>query len=84
MTIEDIYGLFAGCLTTISLFPQIIKTYRTRSTTDISLVMFIILSIGSIMWLIYAIIRYNLPMIISNSITMILSFIMIYLKIYNK
>nr|WP_256386478.1 PQ-loop domain-containing transporter [Hydrocoleum sp. CS-953] len=29
-------GLLAGSLTTISFLPQVIKTWRTRSTKDIS------------------------------------------------
>ncbi|MGD1716198.1 SemiSWEET family sugar transporter [Hydrocoleum sp. CS-953] len=36
INLVTILGLLAGSLTTISFLPQVIKTWRTRSTKDIS------------------------------------------------
>ena len=51
MSFETALGLLAGSLTTIAFLPQVIRTWRTRSTADISLVMFLILCTGIALWL---------------------------------
>lgn len=44
MTPVDIVGALAGTLTTIAFLPQVIKIWRSRSTEDISLFMFLLSS----------------------------------------
>ena len=77
-------GFFAAFCTTISFLPQVIKVYRTKSTKDISLYMFLIFTIGTFCWLIYGIIESSLPIIIANTITLILSAIILLYKIKFK
>jgi len=77
-------GLTAGILTTIAFVPQVFKTWKTKSTKDISLGMFISFSIGVFLWLIYGICLKATPIIIANTLVLILSAIMIYLKIKYK
>ncbi|MDH4128072.1 MAG: SemiSWEET transporter [Spirochaetota bacterium] len=81
---ENIIGLIAGTLTSIAFLPQVIKTWKTKSTNDISLIMFTAFSLGILMWLIYGIIINSLPIIIANSVTIILSLIILYFKIRYK
>jgi len=50
-----IIGLIAGACTTISFLPQVFKIYRTRETRDLSLGMYIILSVGISLWVVYGI-----------------------------
>ena len=64
-------GLLAAACTTIAFFPQVYKIYKTRSTRDLSLPMYIIFSIGTSLWLIYGVIINNLPIILANGITFI-------------
>jgi len=40
-------GYFAAFCTTIAFFPQAIKAWKTKSTKDISLYMFLLLVVGS-------------------------------------
>ena len=77
-------GFFAAFCTTVSFLPQVIKVYKTRSTKDISLYMFLIFTIGTFCWLIYGIIESSLPIIIANTITLILSAIILLYKIKFK
>ena len=77
-------GFFAAFCTTISFLPQVIKVYKTKSTKDISLYMFLIFTIGTFCWLIYGIIESSLPIIIANTITLILSAIILLYKIKFK
>ena len=72
-------GFFAAFCTTFAFLPQAIKVWRTKSTKDISLYMFVIFTTGVFSWLIYGIIISNLPLILANATTLILSlFILIY------
>ncbi len=77
----DIIGYAAGSLILVSTLPQIIKSWRTKSTKDISLMRCFIYFIGVLVWLIYGIILVNGPMIIVNSINLILESCVIYFKI---
>jgi len=72
-------GFFAAFCTTVAFVPQAIKVYKSKSTKDISLYMFLIFTIGVLSWLIYGIIIFNLPVILANAVTLVLSlFILIY------
>jgi len=77
-------GFFAAFCTTISFLPQVIKVYKTKSTKDISLYMFLIFTIGTFCWLINGILESSLPIIIANTITLILSAIILLYKIKFK
>ena len=77
-------GFFAAFCTTISFLPQAIKVYKSKSTKDISLYMFLIFTIGTFCWLIYGIIISSLPIMAANIITLILSFFILIYKIRYK
>jgi len=53
MTIET-WGIIGGILITISLLPQLFKIISTKSSRDVSLIMFIIFAIGELSWIVYA------------------------------
>jgi MtN3 and saliva related transmembrane protein len=77
-------GFLAAFCTTISFLPQAIKVYRSKSTKDISLYMFLIFTIGTFCWLIYGIVISSVPIMIANTITLILSFFILIYKIRYK
>jgi len=77
-------GLFGGTLTTIAFFPQLIKTWKTRSARDFSLCMLILLTIGVLIWGIYGLLIGSFPLILTNTITFILSLIILMFKIRYK
>ncbi len=81
MSFETVLGLLAGSLTTIAFLPQVIRTWRTRSTADISLVMFLILCTGIALWLVYGLIRGDWPVIIANGFTLVLASTILIFKI---
>lgn len=66
-------GLLAGCLTTIAFVPQVVRVWRTRSTTDISLGMFGLMSVGVFMWLVYGLMLGDVPIIAANAVTLLLA-----------
>jgi len=74
-------GLTAGTLTTLSFLPQVIKTWKTRSTKDISTGMFVMFCTGIFLWALYGLAIGSMPVIITNIVTFILAFIILLLKI---
>lgn len=66
-------GFLSAVLTTTSFLPQAIKTWKTRSTHDLSPLMFTLFTIGIAGWLIYGILINDLPMILANSVTIVLA-----------
>lgn len=81
MSALTIFGLAAAFMTTASFLPQVLRTWRTRSTKDISLLMFVVYVTGIAMWLLYGIILRDIPLIASNSVTLILSGTILALKL---
>jgi MtN3 and saliva related transmembrane protein len=61
-------GLAGACLSTTSMLPQIAKVWRTKSARDISLGMFLIMTVSVSMWLTYGLLSNDLPIIASNSV----------------
>ena len=59
-------GLVAACLTTFSFLPQAFRIWRSRSARDISLVMYMMMTTGSVMWLIYGLLLGSPSLIFSN------------------
>lgn len=76
----DLFGAPAAVLTTIAFVPQVIKSIRTRSTADVSLGMFAILTTGVALWLVYGIMLGSLPIIFANAVTLALTATMVVLK----
>jgi len=81
MAYIDIMGYVAGILVVISLLPQTIKSWRTRSTKDLSLWRYIIYCTGLILWVSYAMIIKNGPVATMNSVGLILALSILYLKL---
>ncbi len=79
-----ILGLLAGTLTTFSFLPQVIKTWKTKSTKDISLGMFVTFCAGVFLWLLYGIVIHDLPVIITNFVTLILASSILWMKLKYK
>lgn len=74
-------GLLAALCSTAAFVPQVVKTWRTRSTKDISLVMFIVLIMGILLWLAYGIIIQDIPLIVANSVTLLFAGTILFFKL---
>jgi MtN3 and saliva related transmembrane protein len=81
MPIETVIGLIAAFCTTIAFLPQALRAFRTRSTKDISLGMFALMVLGVALWLLYGLLRADLPLIASNTVTLILAGSILVLKL---
>ena len=79
-----IIGLAAAATGGISLFPQVLKVLKTKSTKDISREMIIILACSILLWLVYGILLKNFPIIIANSFGFVQALIILFYKIKNQ
>jgi MtN3 and saliva related transmembrane protein len=84
MNTIQLLGLFAGSLTTASFLPQVIKTWKSRSAKGLSLGMFLLFSIGVLLWLVYGLMVNDIPVIVANLITLILASTILVFKLSFK
>lgn len=77
----NLLGIAAGSLTTVAFVPQVVKTWRTKSGDDISTGMFLLFATGVVLWLLYGVALQAAPIVIANSITLVLALTIIVLKV---
>ena len=80
----SIIGYLAAFGTTVSFLPQAIKTIQTKDTSGISLYMYALFTLGTLLWLIYGIMSDSLPVAVANSITMVFASIILVYKLRYK
>lgn len=80
--ISNFIGMVAGTLTTVAFVPQVVRIWRTKHADDISTSMFVIFVIGVALWLCYGISLHAWPIIIANTITLILALAILLLKFH--
>ena len=81
MNLVSLLGYAAATCTTVAFVPQVVRIWKTRSTKDISLGMFIVLTAGVLMWLIYGIIIHDHPLAVANAVTLVLSVTILVMKL---
>jgi MtN3 and saliva related transmembrane protein len=74
-------GFAAAALTTGSFIPQALMTIRTRNTSGVSLGMYVVFTVGVAIWLLYGLALNSWPMIIANTITLVLAAIILGFKL---
>jgi MtN3 and saliva related transmembrane protein len=79
-----VIGLLAAACTTIAYVPQAVKTWRTRSTGDISLQMYLLMVAGVALWLVYGLALGDVPLIAANGATLVLAATILYAKLRGR
>lgn len=74
-------GVAAGTLTTLSFVPQVLRTWRTKSTEDVSLWMLLAFNGGIALWLTYGLVLLKPSIIYANAITLTLSLTLLGMKL---
>ena len=77
-------GCFAGFLTTVSLVPQVVKIWKTKSAKDFSLMMLLIWCTGISCWLVYGVLLNAVPIILWNVSTLLLAIAILVMKLKFK
>ncbi|HVZ27125.1 MAG TPA: SemiSWEET transporter [Rhizomicrobium sp.] len=81
MTLIKLIGTLAAILTTTAYMPQAWRAWRTRSTHDVSLKMYLIMVTGTALWLAYGLALGDWPLIGANSICLVLTGFILFLKL---
>ncbi|MBU1178366.1 hypothetical protein KJ903_04050 [Patescibacteria group bacterium] len=79
MFLIQIVGYIAGTLTLFNMFPQVIKTYRTKRVTDISYLMVITYVSSTMLWVIYAHSINSWPIMITNGVSFVVGLVQLIL-----
>lgn len=77
----ELTGLIAATLTTFAFLPQVLQTWRSRSTEGLNLPMLAVLATGIVLWTIYGFGTGQLPVILANAVTLCLVAILLGLKL---
>ena len=80
LCVAELIGYAAAFCGTVSLIPQIIKLCKERSAKAISATMYLIYTLGVVLWLIYGIMINSIPLIIAEIITLVLSTVILIMK----
>lgn len=81
MNISDLVGYFSAFLTTVAFIPQAYHSWKTRDLSGVSLPMYSIFSAGVAGWLVYGLMIASWPIVIANTITFVLSCVVLWLKL---
>ncbi len=74
-------GYVAGALTTLAFVPQVVKTWRSRSSGDLSGTMLASFTTGVFLWMVYGVAVRSLPVVVTNGVTLCLSGTLFALKL---
>jgi MtN3 and saliva related transmembrane protein len=81
MNAVTLLGFVAGALTTIAFLPQLFKTWKSRSAKDISSQWLVIFTAGIFLWLVYGVCIRSTPVILANSVTLVLTSVILFFKL---
>jgi len=68
----ELIGFIAGLCVAISSFPQLIKSWKTKSTKDIALLWLLVNIIGQILWISYGFFKDSISLIVMSIITLLM------------
>lgn len=77
-------GYVAGLCTTLAFAPQVVKTLRRRSASDISTGMYVLMVTGTVLWLWHGIDIGSWPVITANAVTLVLVVAMLVMALRYK
>ena len=81
----NIIGYAAAVVGTCIMLPQIVKSYRSKKTGDLSMAMIVIYIFNCSLWLIYGLFLSAAPVILANGIGLVIVIFLFILKLkYNN
>ena len=80
-----VFATIMGVILSLGYFPQAYKVYKNKSSKDISLLAFVIFSLGTLTWFIYGLVFKDLPIILGFVVGVIGSWLVLILSlVYRK
>jgi len=84
MKLLQLITIIAGIVMSLGYYPQAYKIWKLKSAKEISLVNYIILSLGTVIWLLYGIIMSDWVITIGFGVSVIGSWLVLFLAIRYK
>ena len=81
MAFIDVLGSAAAICTTLSFVPQVMQIWRSRSASSVSMPMYVIFTVGVLLWLAYGVMLVSWPIIVCNIVTLGLAVSVIVMKL---
>lgn len=70
---ENILGLVAGGITSVSMLPQLFKVLKQKDAKDLSWLMICTLIVGLSLWVWYGFLHHEWPIILSNAFAVLVN-----------
>jgi MtN3 and saliva related transmembrane protein len=77
----NVFGSIGAAGTTTAFLPQLVRVWRRKSASDISLSTFLLFSFGVASWLVYGLGIGSVPVIVANAVTLALALAILILKL---
>jgi MtN3 and saliva related transmembrane protein len=81
MELVDFVGYLAATLTTAAFLPQVFKVWKSKSTKDLALPTLLSFIAGVGAWLVYGLLLKSEPVIMANSVTLVLNLVILRFKL---
>ena len=75
-----IIGAAAGTLTTLSFVPQVMKSWRRRSVSDLSAGMLLAFATGVVLWIVHGLRTNDVALVAANLVTLLLAIALLAMK----
>ncbi len=80
LSVPDLVGIAAAVCSMASFTPQIVKIWRERDASSVSLRMYIVTVTGFVLWTTYGVLTESWPVAGSNAVCLILAAVILGLK----
>ena len=80
LSVPSLVGAAAAICSMASFTPQIVKIWRERDASSVSLRMYVVTVTGFTLWTIYGVLQGGWPIIVANSVCLLLSATILVLK----
>lgn len=77
----SVLGLAAEGLIIVAQVPQIYKSFKTKSTEDLSALAIICVLLGFCMWLAYGLLKPDSVIVIANAVSIVMFAVVLYAKL---
>jgi MtN3 and saliva related transmembrane protein len=78
--LADVAGGAAAVCSMASFTPQLVKIWRERDASSVSLRMFVVTVTGFSLWIVYGVLSASWPVMLANSVCLVLSAAILVLK----
>jgi MtN3 and saliva related transmembrane protein len=80
VAVTKIVGIAAGIFTGTSMLPQLIKMFKEKKASQVSVFMLLILITGLSLWVWYGYLKQDWPIIVTNLFSLAVNLVMIFLR----